>query len=531
MPADTYPSILAPGSLITDRLAVVRRIGAGGLGEVYLAQHKYTRHHRAVKVLHARFRQDAEVVERFLREASAAGRIGNPHIVETFDAGHLADGSPFIVMEFLEGRPLNEALRKAGRLEVGLASAVMMQVCTALQAAHDASIIHRDLKPENLFLTERDGRAFVKVLDFGISKFQPEEGEKLSSTRSNMTMGTPLYMAPEQLRSAKTVDARSDVYALGVILYELVSGTVPYEAESFAELAVKVLGGRHQPLHLVDGAVPPEVSAMVGKAMHLDPGLRYQSARELGEALAPFARNQSVIRLVSSPDAAPTEQVEHPDTLPRPLASDPAQLGRATPHAPGAAVSRSEPPTEGRRRLAWSVAAGLMGALVLVVVVALRVQKAPEGAPSSPQPDHPAAAAVAQPPEPVLAQVTPLPAAPTPTVSEPASAPPEPAPLRVAPPRTAASPGVAKRARPLRALAQPPAAAGVMTGEAQFHCNPADTVCRVSVDGRDLGETDLTETLPVGEHTAVFTSEQHLQRTRRFRIEPGAPPVKVIAEY
>jgi hypothetical protein len=171
-------------------------------------------------------------------------------------------------------------------------------------------------------------------------------------------------------------------------------------------------------------------------------------------------------------------------------------------------------------------------ALVLLAVVALRVQKLPEEAPTSPQPDHPAPAAVARPPEPVPAAVTPLPAAPTPTVPEPAPSPPEPAPPRVATPRTSASPGpVAKRAKPVRALAQPAAAAGLATGEAQFHCNPADTVCRVSVDGRDLGETDLTETLPVGEHTAVFTSEQHLQRTRRFRVEPGASPVKVIAEY
>ena len=302
------PTILPEGTAITDRLVVVRRIGAGGVGEVYEVRHKFTRHRRAVKVLHARYREDAEMVARFLREASAAGRIGNPHIVETFDAGYLADGSPFIVMEFLEGSPLDEVLRREGRLDVERSADLMVQACTALQAAHDANIVHRDLKPGNLFVMDPDGRPFVKVLDFGISKFQAEDGGDQETTQPDITMGTPLYMAPEQLRSAKAADARSDVYSLGVIFYELVSGVVPFEAESLTELLVKVANGEHRPLHVVDPGLPRELSAIAGKAMDKDPARRFQTAQALGEHLASFARGRAAPEALRLTLGATTER-------------------------------------------------------------------------------------------------------------------------------------------------------------------------------------------------------------------------------
>ena len=301
---------LAPGTVIAGRLVVVRHLGSGGLGAVYEVEHKFTHHHRAMKVLHRRHHQDRDVVERFLKEASAAGRIGNPHIVETFDAGLLEDGAPYVVMEFLEGKPLSEVLRWSGRLDAGLASALLVQICGAVQAAHDAQIIHRDLKPENLFLTARDGQAFIKVLDFGVSKFGAPEGEQ-RQTQSGITMGTPMYMPPEQLKDAKNADARSDVYSLGVILFEMVSGHVPFAANSFAELAVKVLSEEVPALDPTSTTIPAELRAHVSRALQKDPAQRFQTAAAFAEALAPFARNAGVADLLEAnelPSAAPTAE-------------------------------------------------------------------------------------------------------------------------------------------------------------------------------------------------------------------------------
>jgi len=283
-PADERDRLSGRVRGLANRLAVVRPVGAGGLGAVYEVQHRFTRHRRALKVLHARLRGNTDVVERFLKEASAAGRIKNPHIVETFDAGLLDDGSPYLVMEYLEGRSLRDVLRAHCTLDARLACTLLVQICGAVQAAHDAGIIHRDLKPENLFVCERAGAPFAKVLDFGVSKFVATDG-RLVETRSGITLGTPLYAAPEQLMDAKAADARSDVYSLGVVLFELLSGDVPFTAGSFAELAAKVLAGGAPPL---TAKVPSALRAAVARSLERDPARRFQTARELAQALAPF---------------------------------------------------------------------------------------------------------------------------------------------------------------------------------------------------------------------------------------------------
>lgn len=279
----------ARDTVLGQKLRVVRLVGQGGLGEVYEVEHLLTRHRRALKVLKAQWRSDSGLVERFLREASAAGHIGNPHIVETYDAGMLEDGSPYLLMELLEGQSLDVVLRWNGRLDVGVAGRLMMQVCGAVAAAHDAGIIHRDLKPENLFLLKRDGHHFVKVLDFGISKFDTGLTGHAKVTNTFTSLGTPLYMSPEQMRSSKDVDERSDVYALAVILYEAISGAPPFNAESFAELAAMVLRGEAKSLNVVAPEVPLELSRIVARAMAPDRQHRHPSVRALAEALEPFA--------------------------------------------------------------------------------------------------------------------------------------------------------------------------------------------------------------------------------------------------
>ncbi|MER2564586.1 MAG: serine/threonine-protein kinase, partial [Myxococcaceae bacterium] len=166
---------LQPGVVLLGKLRVVRLLGAGGLGAVYEVEHELTKHRRALKLLHPRHRENTEVVQRFLREASAAGHIGDPHIVETFDAGELPSGEPFLLMEMLEGQPLANLFRDSGRLPIALACDLVCQAAEAVDAAHRAGIVHRDLKPENLFVTQRAGKPFIKVLDFGISKFDSQQ--------------------------------------------------------------------------------------------------------------------------------------------------------------------------------------------------------------------------------------------------------------------------------------------------------------------------------------------------------------------
>ncbi|HMJ50534.1 MAG TPA: protein kinase [Polyangiaceae bacterium] len=278
-----------PGTLVGGKLRIVRLLGTGGMGAVYEVEHELTKHRRALKLLHARYKIYPELIQRFLREASAAGRIGNPHIAETFDAGELETGDPYLVMELLKGETLADLLRRKQTLTVSEASELVRQACTGVQAAHDAGIVHRDLKPENLFVMERDHRPFVKILDFGISKFDPQlTGGEMSTTREGTSLGTPLYMPPEQVRGDKRIDARADVYALGVILYECVTGRRPYEAETLAHLAVLIHEGLAAPMAQLRPEVPAPFAEIVHRAMANKPEMRFASAREFGDALANF---------------------------------------------------------------------------------------------------------------------------------------------------------------------------------------------------------------------------------------------------
>jgi len=317
------PKELAPGQVVAGKLEVVRTLGIGGMGAVYEVVHAYTKHRRALKLLHRRFARQPEVVARFLREAGAAGRIGNPHVVETFDAGQLDTGEPYLLMELLQGEPLDVVLRREGRLAPAVAIDFVAQAADGVEAAHRAGIVHRDLKPANLFIV-RGERPFVKVVDFGISKFE-HRGSDPALTQDGALLGTPHYMSPEQVRGGREVDGRTDVYALGVVLYECLSGQLPFSASALPELSVRIHEGSHASLSELCPELPVQLASLVARAMERDLASRVQSAAMLASELRQIDSDEQMAQ-------APTLAVS--PSSPEPAASsngDPAR-DRDTPH-------------------------------------------------------------------------------------------------------------------------------------------------------------------------------------------------------
>lgn len=278
---------LAIGDVIDNKYRIIRVIGEGGMGTVYEGEN--TRIHRrvAIKLLRTGFAATSDAVQRFEREAQAAGRIGSQHIVEVLDLGVLPDGERYMVMEFLEGEALSDRIAASGGgLSPQVTASLAIQLLEGLRAAHAVGIVHRDLKPENVFvITDKRGRTdFVKIVDFGISKFNTL-GNEFSMTRTGAVMGTPYYLSPEQAKGERHVDHRSDLYAVGVIMWEACAGRVPFEAETFNELLFKIVLEPQPPLTQVVPAIDPDFAAIVHKAMARDPVARFQSAEEMQTAL------------------------------------------------------------------------------------------------------------------------------------------------------------------------------------------------------------------------------------------------------
>jgi len=258
---------------------LVRQLGAGGMGAVFLAEHTLIGKKVAVKILHRELAQDREVVTRFFNEARAVNQIGNEHIVDITDFGQSPAGDHFFVMEYLGGRALSDVLVKEQRLAPERALKIAAQMADALAAAHAAGIIHRDLKPENVVLIDKHGdRDFVKILDFGLAKLTEGKGGPL--TRAGVVLGTPQYMSPEQCES-RTVDPRSDIYALGVLLYQMVGGAVPFDGQTMAEILVKHVNHPPPPLR----GVPPAVEKIVLRCLEKSPADRFPSMIELRETM------------------------------------------------------------------------------------------------------------------------------------------------------------------------------------------------------------------------------------------------------
>jgi len=274
---------LAVGEILDGKYRIVRILGVGGMGEVYEGEN--TRIHRkvAIKVLHANVAQKADIVQRFEREAQAAGRIGSEHIVEVLDLGNLASGERYMVMEYLDGESLTQRIKVRGRLPSADLANLLRQLLEGLGAAHVAGIVHRDLKPDNIYVVKRSGQEFVKILDFGVSKFTLM-GEELSMTKTGAVMGTPYYMSPEQARG-QPIDQRSDLYSVGVVAYQALTGRVPFNAETFNELIFKIALESPEPIERVAPGVDQGIAAIVRKSMERDPAHRFQNATEFAHAV------------------------------------------------------------------------------------------------------------------------------------------------------------------------------------------------------------------------------------------------------
>ncbi len=280
---------VAVGDVLAGKYRIDRVLGAGGMGIVVAAEHLQLRQVVAIKFVLPDALGSSEALERFLREARAVVRLRSEHVARVIDVGALANGSPYMVMEFLRGSTLGALVQHESHLQIQDVVYYVIQACEALAEAHSLGIIHRDLKPENLFLTHSvSGAPLVKVLDFGVSKMESLTGTQ-GLTRTAALMGSPLYMAPEQMRSARNATSRSDIWALGVVLYYLLSRSHPFDAESMPELCLKVTLEPPVPVRVRRGDIPPALEAVIMRCLDKDPARRYSSAAELAAALEPFA--------------------------------------------------------------------------------------------------------------------------------------------------------------------------------------------------------------------------------------------------
>jgi len=522
------------GEIFVDKYRVERILGHGGMGVVAMCTHLALHEHVAIKMLRKDVLDDADAVERFMREAQAAVKLKSEYVARVIDVGRSSANVPYMVMEYLDGEDLGQLLEDRRTLGVPWAVEITMQCCEALAEAHSLGIAHRDVKPTNLFVTWRpDGSAIIKVLDFGIAKLT----DKMELTQTQSLLGTPAYMSPEQMRSARSVDRRTDIWSLGTVLYEMLEGRRPFEAESFSEMCVKVA---------VDppGAMtqtPPGLQQVVLRCLEKAPEQRYPSMAELARDLVPFAHDphqaqvlvermarmlrrseglpvenpassSGAIRLPSSEHLAESSPVPAPLSTPPPIAAPAPAAAPAAADAPppaGDAASPTEPVRAERSGPALSDTLAVTrprrrGVLVIatIVIAAAAVGVAISVART---PDPPASAARSAPPAPAS------PPAPAPSPSGgPASDPgaqlsaptgAAAAPAAAGTPQTAAAPGAAPGTAPAAAPGLAPDKARRASDDHRRPGSGQSTTKSTHVKGRDGVNVKCQHTGPFDEMT------------------------------
>jgi serine/threonine protein kinase len=390
------------GEILAGKYRVERVLGVGGMGVVVAARHLQLDTRVAIKFLLPSMLGNQEAVARFANEARRAVKIQSEHVARVLDVGTLDSGAPYMVMEYLQGADLSAVLRERGPLPVEEAVDYLLQAMEAIAEAHTLGIVHRDLKPANLFSIQRpDGKSSIKVLDFGISKLT-EAGSTggVSVTKTSALMGSPLYMSPEQMRSSKDVDSRTDIWALGVILFELVTGRPPFMSDSVTELAIVVAIEPTPSAHALRAGSPIELDAVLFRCLEKQPRDRYRDVAEFAFALLPFASKRakaSVDRISGTIGGGTLRESVHPSP------SSPAPPGTGTLPAVGMTTPGV---TRAKRTALGALAIGVAAVAAFAAVAGLHPKGTdPREIPTASQPAH---AAVEVPPP----AATPSPSAP-----------------------------------------------------------------------------------------------------------------------
>lgn len=380
--------MFAVGDTVAGKYRIERELGRGGMGLVVAATHVHLNTTVALKFLHDPTAAGPNVVARFLREARASAQLRSDHVCRVLDYGSEND-IPYIVMELLVGTDLGRLIRERPLAE-GAAAEMVRQACEGLAEAHAAHIVHRDLKPSNLFLTHRkDGSPLVKVFDFGIAK--APEGIDVQLTQTQSVVGSPGFMSPEQLRSSKTVDSRSDIWALGVILYELISGRLPFEGETITELAVKVTIDQPAPLDGYD----PNFTAVVFRCLEKDPANRYQTINELAAALTPFGSMSAstwagLIARLSGSHTAPIITAQQATSR---VATT---IGTAAGQNSGRPITQQPPEAPPKKKRGWIIAASALLVTGAAAATVVAIKSNGSGSGGTKPPAHHDAGVVAQ---------------------------------------------------------------------------------------------------------------------------------------